>query len=461
MACYPPSVLKEDSPHPAHPHSIFFQHHLLSIMDLEIKRENLGKSKVKLEIAVAKSDFNDYKKKAFERLKVEVEIPGFRKGKAPDMMVIEKLGETRIESEALDMVVRESTFLAMAKENIIPIESPKVAIKQFAKDKDLVYTVEVSVLPQVVLGNYQNIKIKKETAKVEKTEVDKAIEDLRKRMATPVEKKEGLQKGDWAEIDFEGLTKGVKLDKLSSEKMPLIVGEIKFIPGFEEKLMGMEKGEKKEFELVLPKEGVDDELKGQKVSFKVKLNELKKIQLPELNKEFAQKLGAGNIDDLKKRMEGAIKNQKELEIENKYKIELIDQVAAKTKIEIPESLVNQEKERLIGEFSRQLGISGMTVEQFLAGQRKSKEELDKDFIVQAEKNVRIGLTLAEISRTEKVEVTASEIDNEIERIINQGISQGIKKSDLVKTYESENGKRQIEHMIKNRKTIDKIVELNK
>lgn len=421
----------------------------------------MGKSRIKLEIAVAKSDFNDYKKKALERLKADVEVSGFRKGKAPDKMVIEKLGETRIESEALDMVVRESTFLVMAKENIIPIESPKVAIKQFAKDKDLIYTVEVSVLPQVKLGDYKNIKIKKETAQVEKAEVDKAIEDLRKRMATPVEKKEGLQKGDWAEIDFVGSIKGAKLDKLSSQKMPLIVGEIKFIPGFEEKLMGMKKGEKKEFELVLPKDGVDDGLKGQIVKFKIKLNELKGIQLPELNQEFAQKLGAGSIDDLRKRMEGMIKNQKQLEIENKYKIRLVNQVAAKTKIEIPESLVNQEKERLIGEFSRQLSMSGMTIEQFLTNQKKSKDQLDKDFIIQAEKNVRIGLTLSEISRAEKIEATAAEVDAEIDRIINQGINQGIKKSDLVKTYESEDGKRQIEHMIKNRKTIGKIVELNK
>ncbi|TSC91662.1 MAG: trigger factor [Candidatus Berkelbacteria bacterium Licking1014_96] len=429
-------------------------------MNPEITTEKLGKSQIKLEIKVAKKDFDEYRKKALERLKAEVEIAGFRKGKAPDKMVIEKLGETRVESEALDMTVRESTFLAMAKENIIPIESPKVAIKQFAKDKDLCFTIEVSILPQVILGNYKNIKIKKETVKVEKEEVDKAIEDLRKRMATPIEKKEGLERGDFAEIDFEGSVKGVKLDKLSSQKMPLVVGEIKFIPGFEEKLMGMKKGEEREFELTLPKEGVDDDLKGQQAKFKVKLNELKAIQLPELNQEFAQRLGASEIGDLKKRMEGAIKNQKELEIENKYKIALIDKVAAKTKIEIPESLVNQEKERLIGEFSRQLSMSGMTVEQFLAGQKKTKENLDKDFIIQAEKNVRIGLTLAEISKAENIEATATEIDEEIDRLINEGMSRGLKKSDLVKSYENEAGKRQIEHLIKNKKTIERIAELN-
>jgi len=163
-------------------------------MDLEIKKEKLGKGKIKLEVKVLKADFDNFRKEALERLKVEVEVPGFRRGKAPDKMVIEKLGETRIESEALNLAVSKSTYVALLKENAIPIESPKVAIKQFSKDKDLVYTLEVSVLPEIVLSDYKNIKIKKEAVKIKKEEIEKAIEDLRKRMATPEEKKEGLKK---------------------------------------------------------------------------------------------------------------------------------------------------------------------------------------------------------------------------------------------------------------------------
>lgn len=438
-------------------------------MNLEVKRKNLAKGKVKLEVMVAKKDFDIYREKATERLKAEVEIPGFRPGKAPNKMVIEKLGETRIESEALDMVVRESTFLAMSKENIIPIESPKVAVKQFERNKDLIYTIEVSILPKVILGDYKNIKIKKAEIKITKDEIDKGISDLQKRMATPVETKEGLKKGNWAEIDFEGSIKGVKIDKLTSTKFPFVLGELKFVPGFEEKLIGMKKGEEKEFELTLPKDAPEANLKGAKAKFKVKLHELKGIKLPELNQEFAQKLGAKDSADLRKRMEEAIKNQKQLEIENKYKMDLIDQTAMKTKIEIPESLVNQEKERLVSEFSRQLSMSGMTVEQFLEGQKSAKggsasgrkEDLDKDFIVQAEKNVRIGLTLSEISKAETIEITATEIEAEVDRLIDEGIKQGLKKSDLVKTYEGEDGQRYIENMLKNKKTIDKIVELNR
>ena len=429
-------------------------------MDLEIKKEKLGKGKIKLEVKVLKADFDNFRKEALERLKVEVEVPGFRRGKAPDKMVIEKLGETRIESEALNLAVSKSTYVALLKENAIPIESPKVAIKQFSKDKDLVYTLEVSVLPEIVLSDYKNIKIKKEAVKIKKEEIEKAIEDLRKRMATPEEKKEGLKKGDFAEIDFEGSIKGVKIDKLTSKNMPFIVGEIKFVPGFKEKLLGMKKGEEKEFELTLPQES-PDELGGKKAKFKVKINNLKKIKLPELNKEFTQKLGASSIDDLKERMKSAISNQKETDLNNKYKADLVSRIAEKSKIEIPESLVNQEKERLSVEFSRQIGMAGMTVEQFLENQKKSKDDLNKDFIIQAEKNVKIGLSLAEISKREKIEVTAAEIDAEIDRLVNEGARQGAKKSELLKSYESEEGKRSIENMIKNQKTIDKIIELNK
>jgi len=413
-------------------------------MDLEIKKEKLGKGKIKLEVKVLKADFDNFRKEALERLKVEVEVPGFRRGKAPDKMVIEKLGETRIESEALNLAVSKSTYVALLKENAIPIESPKVAIKQFSKDKDLVYTLEVSVLPEIVLSDYKNIKIKKEAVKIKKEEIEKAIEDLRKRMATPEEKKEGLKKGDFAEIDFEGSIKGVKIDKLTSKNMPFIVGEIKFVPGFKEKLLGMKKGEEKEFELTLPQES-PDELGGKKAKFKVKINNLKKIKLPELNKEFTQKLGASSIDDLKERMKSAISNQKETDLNNKYKADLVSRIAEKSKIE----------------FSRQIGMAGMTVEQFLENQKKSKDDLNKDFIIQAEKNVKIGLSLAEISKREKIEVTAAEIDAEIDRLVNEGARQGAKKSELLKSYESEEGKRSIENMIKNQKTIDKIIELNK
>lgn len=429
-------------------------------MDLQIKKEKIAGSRVKLEVVIPQKEFAKYYKKALEKLSAEVEIPGFRPGRAPQKMVIEKLGETRIDSEALNLAISKSTYLALARENAIPIESPKIAVKQFEKGKDLIYILEVSILPEIILGDYKNVKIKKEEAKVTPEEIDKAIADLRRRMSTSVEKKDGLEKGDWAEIDFEGTVKGVKIDKLTSKKFPFVAGEVKFIPGFEEKLIGMKKGEEKEFELKLPNNGVEEELKNALVKFKVKLNELKAIKLSELNQEFAQKLGAKDLADLRARMETALKNQKELELNNKFKTDLIDEIAAKTKIEMPESLVNQEKERLLGEFSRQLGLSGMTVEQFLTGQKKTKEQLDKDFIIQAEKNVKIGLTIAEISKAESIEVMASEIEAEVERLIDTGVRQGIKKAGLVRSYESEEGKRYIENTIKNKKTIDRIAEIN-
>lgn len=430
-------------------------------MDLQIKKEKSGKSQIKLEVTIPQKEFAKFQEIALEQLSAGFEIPGFRKGKAPRRMVIEKLGETRIDSEALNLAVSKSTYLALARENAIPIESPKIAVKQFEKGKDLIYTLEVSILPQIILGDYKKVKIKKEKVKITKDEIDKAIEDLRKRMAEAIEKKNGLEKGDWAEINFEGSIKGVKIDKLTSTKFPLVVGEVKFIPGFEDQLLGMKKDEEKEFELTLPKDGVEEELKNAKVKFKVKLNDLKSIKLPELNQEFAQKLGAKDLADLRTRMETAIKSQKELEVGNKYKTDLIDKIAERTKIELPEPLINQEKERLLGEFSRQLGLSGMTVEQFLSGQKKTKEELDKDFVVQAEKNVKIGLTIAEIAKAEAIEVEAAEIEAEVECLIDAGARQGVKKADLVRSYESEEGKRYIENTIKNKKTIDKIAELNK
>jgi trigger factor len=434
---------------------------LLKYMKFETKREDLKDSTVKLEITIGKKEFASYRQKAIERLGSDVEVAGFRKGHAPKGKILEKLGEARIDSEALDMIVNDATFRALHQENLIPLESPKIAVKQFEKNKDLIFEIEVSVLPEIVMGEYKGMKTKKEKVKVQDEEVNNAVNDLRRRMATLALKEGQLAKGDWAEINFEGYLNGAKIDKLSSQNFPYVVGEIKFIPGFEDKIVGMKVNEEKEFTLKLDKSHPDPEFQNKEVKFKVKLNQLKTIELPKLDKEFAEKLGAKDMADLKDRTQKAIRAQKEIECNNKYKIDLVEKVAESIKMELPKVIVDQEKNRLLAEFTGQLARSGLTPEDYLKRIKKSKDEFDKDLDKQAQKNVKVGLTLSEVAKREKIKVEEAEVQAEVGRMINEGMQQGVKKSDLLKTYESDEGKRYIKNLIRNRKTIDRIGELNK
>jgi len=430
-------------------------------MSLVVKKEKLPKSKIKLEVVVPLKDLDEYREKALEKLSQEIEIKGFRKGKAPKQMVIDRVGETRVDSEALEIAVPETSYMAMAQEKIVPLEQPKVSVKQFEKDKDLIYFLEVSILPEIEIKKYKDIKIKKDKVAVKDSEIKKALKDLRKRMASFKEKSGVLKKGDWAEISFEGSVNGVKKEKLTSPNFPFVVGEAQFIPGFEKKLIGMKKGEEKNFKLALPKEQLEDELKGKKADFKVKLNQLKIIIPPKLDKSFAAKLGAKDLADLKKRIKEGIESQKEKERDNKFKQELIEKIASKVKVELPEAIINQEKERLISDFTRQLNASGGNLDDYLVRVGRKKEDFDKDLAIQAEKNIKISLTLSKLSELEKIEATEAEVEKEIEDLINKGMQQGVQKSELVKNYDTPEAKRYVKSIIRNRKTIDKLVELNK
>jgi len=426
---------------------------------MEIKKEILPKSKVKLTITVPNSEMDGYLKMGLGKLKKDVEIKGFRAGKAPDKMVIEKLGEQRIASEALDLALPETYLRAITKEQIVPLEPPKISIKQFEKEKDLIYEVEVSVIPVVTLPNLKNIKIKKNNIKVEEEEIERALKDLRKRMATFEDKMEAAAKGDFVELDFEGSVDRVKLDKLTSKNHPMVLGETSLIPGFEEQVIGIKKGDEKEFKLTLPKNHPDKNVAGKVAEFKIKANAVKKIILPEIDQKFAEKLGSKNVENLWAKFSEAIKKQKEEVEERRSELEMVKDIAGKIKVEMPEVLVNQELERLISDIAARVQAQGMPFEDYLKNVKKEKKDLENELRDQALENVKIGLTLAEIGRKEKIEVTDHEIENEKKRMINEGVVAGMLREELEKNYEGDQGKRYIENFLRNRKTIARLKEL--
>ncbi len=355
---------------------------------MKVKLQKLPKSRVKLEIEVPAKDVEKYFEDAYKKLADQVEIQGFRKGKAPKMMVIDKVGQARYNSEALDMAMPQFYVQALHENKIIPISQPAISVEQFGETKDLKFIAQVDVLPKVDLGDYRKLKIKYQKPKIEvkPEEVEKVLKRLQYQAAKYTDSSELAKKGNKIEIEFEGKIKNVKSDKHSSKAFPLILGEGIMMAGFEEKLEGMKKDDEKEFKL---------KVKGDEVNFKVKMLDVKKVDLPVVDDQFVSRFGRKSVLDLKSAIGKGIMQEKEMKDRQELEKKIFDELLKKAKMEIPESLVNQEIARKIQQIQKQAGPG---FNQFLEKSGKTIADLQKDMRPSAERSVQIGLILGEVSK---------------------------------------------------------------
>ena len=379
---------------------------------MQAKVEKQKNNKVKLNITVSKEEMTPYFQSAYEKMAPSVTIQGFRAGKAPRKLIEAEIGITRIMSEALDMAVNENYIKALEENKLQPVSSPSIAISKYplygqtaeAVKDDFEFTMEIEVFPEVSLGNYSKLKIelpKKDEVKLEDTE--KVMTELRRRKASFSDLDGAAKIGDLAEISFAGMVKKVPIDSMTSKNHPVILGENTLIPGFEENIVGMKKGEKKSFKIKFPKDYHAKEFAGKEAEFSVELIGLKEVKLPELDDLFAADFGQPNIDALKK----AIKKNVEDEAETHYQAELenraIDKVLPLLKVEIPVTMIDREVERMIEGYSQRLAEMKVSFESYLESMKKSAEELKKEMRPQAEKNIKVGLLLGKIIEEQKID----------------------------------------------------------
>jgi len=376
---------------------------------MKIKKEELKNSKIKLTIEVEPKD---------DAVSKTVKIDGFRAGGAPFKLVEAAAGHNRLYSEGVDNALQKSYPEAVAKEKIMPISQPKVDVKkapQFSIDvseiKDnFVYVVEVDIMPKVTLGDYKSLKVKEpKKREIKEIDIEKIFDHLKKQKATFKDiAGRGVKKGDRAEIDFEGFLKKVRIDKMCSKNFPMVLGESNMIPGFEEKVIGMKKGEKKEFKIKFPAKYHDKNIAGKEAEFKVKLNDAREIILPEVDKKFAESFGQKSVAELK----DSIKKNliKEIKVEHKNAVEgmVMDKILPKLKVELPQSMIEQELSRMIEAFKKQIEAQGMQFEKYLEGIKKTVEDIKKDMTSQAEKNIKIGFILGKVIEEKKYDTKSNE-----------------------------------------------------
>lgn len=354
--------------------------------------------------------------KAFEKLNKTAKIDGFRPGHAPKNMFIKKYGEQEILLEAADELIKEKYSDIIVKDKIMPVVEPKVEPVSITKDAMEVNFTFV-VKSEVKLGEYKDLKIKKDAVKVTKEEVEHEIEHLLEHYAEIEEKDGKIEFGDTAIINFEGFKDGVAFEGGKGENYPLEIGSNSFIPGFEEGLIGLSKGEEKDLELTFPENYMSEELKGQKVVFKVKINDVKTRVIPELNKEFFDDLnmeGVTNKEELAKMMEERIKSDKEMHAENKYVDDILEAAAKNMTVELDEELTAEEENRMYEDFLDKLAMQGLTEDIYLKYANTTKEDILKEMHPEAEKRVKYRYLLEAVIKSEKIKTTDKEAEKEAE-----------------------------------------------
>ena len=386
---------------------------------METVCNKLEKCMMEVKVTFTTEEWKNAQEKALEKLAKNVKIDGFRQGKAPMKMVKSRVGKAAILEEATDVVLKKSYAAILLDNNIQPVGQPQVQIDVLTEDV-LKVTVTAPVAPEVTLGQYKGLEVKKGTVKVTKKEIEAELANYQNQFAELIIKEEGtVENGDTAVIDFEGFKDGVAFEGGKAENHSLEIGSGSFIPGFEEQVIGMKVGEEKEINVTFPEEYQSAELAGQEAVFKVKVHEIKTKVLPDIDDELAKDVNIDGIEtlaDLETYTKEQIKNKKQTEVESKFSDDIFNAVIENTPLEVPEAMIETETQTMLREVEQNLSQQGLNMELFQQLTGKTMEDMKTEMSEQAEKRVKFNLILAEIAKAENIEISDEEVDDEIKEI---------------------------------------------
>lgn len=386
---------------------------------METVCNKLEKCMMEVKVTFTTEEWKDAQEKALKKLSQKVKIDGFRQGKAPAKMVKAKLGTGAILEEATDILLQKNYAAILLDNNIQPVGQPEVKIDELTEEV-IKITVHAPVAPEVELGQYKGLEVKKTAVKVTKKEIEEQLKNYQNQFAELVIKEDGtVENGDTAVIDFEGFKDGVAFEGGKGENYPLEIGSGSFIPGFEEQVIGMKVGDEKDIEVTFPENYQAKELAGQPATFKVKVHEIKSKVLPEIDDELAKDVnieGIETLEDLQTYTKEQIKNRKQADAENKFNDEIFNKVVENTPLEVPEAMIESETDLMLREVEQNLSQQGLNLELFHQLTGKNLDDMKAEMREQAEKRVKFNLILGKIVEVENIEVTDEEVDEEIKEI---------------------------------------------
>lgn len=386
-------------------------------MSMKVEKTD-KKNEVKLSFTIEASKFEEAIQKVYVKSAKYFNIPGFRKGKAPYKIVEKQYGAQIFYEDAFNEVAGEVYEKELTDAKIEAVSRPEIDIIQMEKGKDLIFTAVVQTKPEVTLGKYKGIELKKVEYNVEEKDIDHEIGHMQERNARLVNVEDRpVEKDDTTVIDFEGFVDGVAFEGGKAENHELVIGSNTFIPGFEDQIIGMKIGEEKDINVTFPEEYFSKDLAGKAAVFKVKLHEIKKKELPEVDDEFAKDVS--EFDTIKE-LKASIKEKLEEENKNKAKYETeeeaIKTVCDNTEIDIPSGMVETETDNMIKDIEQRLMYQGLNFAQYLQMMGKTEEDMRNEMKEQAERQVKTKLVLEAIVVAEKIEATEEEIKAKLEEM---------------------------------------------
>ncbi|WP_264803418.1 trigger factor, partial [Cytobacillus sp. NCCP-133] len=356
---------------------------------------------------------------AFKKVVKQVNVPGFRKGKMPRGMFEKRFGIESLYQDAVDFLLPEAYANAIGETGIEPVDRPEIDVEQIEKGKSLIFKATVTVKPEVKLGEYKGLEVKPLDTNVTEEDVSNELTSLQERQAELAVKEEGkAENGDTVVMDFEGFVDGEAFEGGKAENYSLELGSGQFIPGFEDQLAGTAAGESKDVEITFPEEYHAAELAGKPATFKVTVHEIKTKQLPELDDEFAKDADeeVETLDALKEKIKTRLEESKKHEAEHHVRDTVVEEAAANAEMEIPSAMVDTEVNRMMQEFEQRLQMQGMNLELYFQFSGQDEAALREQMKEEAEKRVRVNLTLEAIAKAENIEVTDEEATEELNKM---------------------------------------------
>ena len=374
-----------------------------------------------IEIEIKGKEWEDILDATFKKRNKNLKVDGFRKGKCPKNIYIQRFGIESLYMDAIDAASSKAYMDAIKKEDLIPVCEPKMDIKDISKDH-VKFTFTIITRPEVKLGEYKNLDVKKDAVKVTKKEIEEEIARLASRFAEIVVKDNGeVVEGNTAVIDFEGFVDGKPLEGGNGENYPLEIGSHTFIPGFEEGVVGMKVGENKELNLKFPDE-YTKELAGKKVKFNVTVREIKERVLPELNKEFYEDLGFKDVkteEEFNKEVKKMLEERKQEDVNNKYVDDVLEAAAKNMKVDINEEIIDDEVHRMMHQFEEQMRMQGLTLDQYFEFSGTTHEDMHKQMEPEATKRVKYRYLIEEVADKEKIEISDKDAEEEAQKMADQ------------------------------------------
>ncbi len=425
---------------------------------MNITKTNTGRE-LELTVELSAEEMKPYVEQACQKISQETKVEGFRPGHVPYEILKQKVSEIYIMEEAANFAIQRTAGDIIKKnlENESVVGRPEVRLTKVAAGNPLEFKIILALAPEIKLGKYKELNIKEDSAPVADENIEKVLRDLQAMRAKEVIAAREIKDGDKALVGIQMFLDNVPVEGGQTQNTAVIIGADYIVPGFDKNLIGAKKGETREFKLPYPKDHYQPNLAGKIVEFKVTIKEVYARELPDINDEFAKQLGGKSLAEVKKQIQDNLRQEARQKSEQKVILEIFDKLlASSTFSHLPEQLVHSEAHNMIHELKHNIEEQGGKFADYLTHIKKTEADLEKDFMPEAEKRLKVSFIIAEIVKAEKIEVT----DEDLKKELNERLKIYEGKPETKKQAESEEFRYYIRHNMLNQKVMEKLKEWN-